>query len=324
MDERLNTLPVAGCRRLGEVIPGLFGAAALMLLVSCANSSSSLEDEIAIGIAPGLLDVLEGDEERLLGASEAGSGVEDVEELMAGSALPTMLDDIEGDEHFDGMNDGIMGFDDDDLPQPQQVTGWFRSAYAGIYRAQMLHLPIVFWFGHSGISAPDRLLDEELFGRPEFKEILQTNAVGIRVDFADTTTQRSSYYQHFRKRYDIRGFPTVLILRPGGQEVERFFGYRDGAEGFQRNILVGLAKADRQEREWLKQLESSGFRWWTNREGVRFFAQVLHRNESEVILREAHGRRYRVPLDSFSAQSLAYILEETTVDAKDAGDGEEL
>lgn len=82
-------------------------------------------------------------------------------------------------------------------------------------------------------------LDKEVFDRPAFKKYAKENLVLFIADFPRQTPQGSrlkKQNQELASRYGIRGFPTVVLLSPAGEEVART-GYRPGgAEGYVEHL----------------------------------------------------------------------------------------
>ncbi|HEV8323471.1 MAG TPA: thioredoxin family protein [Myxococcota bacterium] len=68
---------------------------------------------------------------------------------------------------------------------------------------------------------PCKVMDETAWKDARVRAWMGAHAVGVRVDAEE---DRST-----AKRYDVRGFPTVLVLRADGTEVERLVGSRETA-----------------------------------------------------------------------------------------------
>jgi protein disulfide-isomerase len=73
-------------------------------------------------------------------------------------------------------------------------------------------------------------LDEEVFSKKEFKEYAKENLVCVTVDFPRRKKQDEKLKQRnaeLAEKYEVRGFPSIIILSPEGDLVNRT-GYRDG------------------------------------------------------------------------------------------------
>ena len=73
-------------------------------------------------------------------------------------------------------------------------------------------------------------LDNEVFSKPEFEKFAKENLVCVMLDFPQTTKLKKSLEkqnQALAKKFKIKGFPTVLVLNPNGDVVEKT-GYQKG------------------------------------------------------------------------------------------------
>jgi protein disulfide-isomerase len=75
-------------------------------------------------------------------------------------------------------------------------------------------------------------LDEEVFSRPEFIEYAKANLICVLLDFPrgkELPKAQKEANQALLEKFQVQGFPTVLILNPQGKLVKQT-GYRpDGA-----------------------------------------------------------------------------------------------
>jgi thioredoxin-related protein len=73
-------------------------------------------------------------------------------------------------------------------------------------------------------------LDREVFSKPEFKAYAEKNLVLLEVDFPkgkeQTPTERKQN-QELAMKYDIEGFPTIVVLDDEGKQVG-MLGYTPG------------------------------------------------------------------------------------------------
>lgn len=76
-------------------------------------------------------------------------------------------------------------------------------------------------------------LDKEVFNTAEFKEFAEKNLVCVMIDFPNKKKQDDvlkAQNTALAKKYDVQGYPTVIVLTPDGAVVERT-GYRKGGAG---------------------------------------------------------------------------------------------
>lgn len=88
-------------------------------------------------------------------------------------------------------------------------------------------------------------LDEEVFAQDEFIAYAQDNLILVSVDFPNSTPQsaeQKAANQALVERFGVQGFPTVLILNPQGEVVERT-GYQAGrAKAYVEMIQSAISK----------------------------------------------------------------------------------
>ncbi len=84
-------------------------------------------------------------------------------------------------------------------------------------------------------------LDREVFSEFEFKDYAKENLILVMIDFPNSTPQTEELKaknKALADKYGIQGFPTVLILNPQGEVVERT-GYQQGGPGAYVEMIKG-------------------------------------------------------------------------------------
>ena len=78
-------------------------------------------------------------------------------------------------------------------------------------------------------------LHAEVFTQPEFQAYAKDNLVLLTVDFPRSkplTPETKKQNEELARKYDIQGFPTIIVLNGNGKQVGEL-GYTDkGAKGF--------------------------------------------------------------------------------------------
>ena len=92
-------------------------------------------------------------------------------------------------------------------------------------------------------------LDKEVFNEKDFADYAKTNLVCIRLDFphkkklSATLTEQNT---KLAKKYEVQGFPTVVILSPEGDLAGRT-GYQEGgAKKYVASLKEMIAAYDKQ------------------------------------------------------------------------------
>lgn len=92
-----------------------------------------------------------------------------------------------------------------------------------------------------------KALENEVFSKPEFVAYAKENLVCVLLDFnySGKASDKAFAKQHeaLLKRYRVQGFPTILILNPRGNAIERT-GYQRGGAMAYVEYLKGVIAAD--------------------------------------------------------------------------------
>ena len=74
-------------------------------------------------------------------------------------------------------------------------------------------------------------LDKDIFSQPKFKDFAHDNLVLVELDFprrkSQPTEERKQNMQ-LAQKYEVLGFPTIVVLDSNGQKVWEFNGYFPG------------------------------------------------------------------------------------------------
>ena len=90
-------------------------------------------------------------------------------------------------------------------------------------------------------------LDNEVFSKTEFKTYAKENLVLVLLDFPRRTplsAELKKQNDELAKKFDIQGFPTVIVLDPGGKPVAKT-GYQDGGPANYVKHIKGLIAKDK-------------------------------------------------------------------------------
>ncbi|MDH4201049.1 MAG: thioredoxin domain-containing protein, partial [Spirochaetia bacterium] len=84
-------------------------------------------------------------------------------------------------------------------------------------------------------------MEEEFFPSPEFKALVNTHHLTlVRLDYTDMDSDEKEAIVH---KYNVPGFPTILILDSAGTEKYRILGFRNNADEMEKLNIV-LEKKD--------------------------------------------------------------------------------
>jgi thioredoxin-related protein len=74
-------------------------------------------------------------------------------------------------------------------------------------------------------------LDKDIFSQPEFKNFAHDNLVLVELDFPrrkPQPTEERKQNMELAQKYEVLGFPTIVVLNSNGQTVWKFDGYFPG------------------------------------------------------------------------------------------------
>ena len=74
-------------------------------------------------------------------------------------------------------------------------------------------------------------LDKDVFSQPQFKDYAHDNLVLVELDFPrkkSQPTEERKQNMELAQKYEVLGFPTIVVLNSDGQTVWKFDGYFPG------------------------------------------------------------------------------------------------
>lgn len=152
--------------------------------------------------------------------------------------------------HVDELVGQIQKF----LPHVDYTSGWLTDfAKAQTVAAQQgRYIFLAFTSMDSGEWS--RKMDDEIFQSEQFKAYARKNLVLMRVDFPTATTQAAdlaAQNKTLAEMYNVRGYPTVIVLNPLSQRVVDA-RYMKGGPSVFLSELDAVVQSDRDRRASLK------------------------------------------------------------------------
>jgi protein disulfide-isomerase len=132
----------------------------------------------------------------------------------------------------------------DSLAAEGTPVEWMTDYQQALKTAKDKNHPILIDFTGSDWCIWCQRLDKEVFSEKAFADYAKGNLVLLKLDFPkslpqskETKAQNDALAQQFK----IEGFPTVIILNPGGKEIART-GYQEGGAVSYTKHLKSLIK----------------------------------------------------------------------------------
>lgn len=139
------------------------------------------------------------------------------------------------------------------------AVGWLAFQAAAAEKEWMTDLPkaqekakaekklVLIDFTGSDWCPPCKSLHKNVFASAEFKEFAEKNLVLVQIDFPRRKEQKEQLKKANRelaKKYDVDGYPTVIVLDSSGKQLEKTVGY-SGASA--KEYVAQLAKLKESE-----------------------------------------------------------------------------
>src|SRR5438046_9498782 len=113
---------------------------------------------------------------------------------------------------------------------PAEVD-WLTDFDAAKAKAKSDHKLVLLEFTGSDWCSYCKLMQAEVFSKPEFQQYAAKNLILVELDFPRSKPQSDAVKTQNMKlasEYEIEGFPTLIVLSPDGKRVANFFGYMEG------------------------------------------------------------------------------------------------
>jgi protein disulfide-isomerase len=123
--------------------------------------------------------------------------------------------------------------------------GWMTDFEAAQAKAKAENKPLLLDFTGSDWCGWCIRLDEEVFSQAAFREYAAAELVLVEIDFPRRTDQPAklkAQNEALAQKYGIRGFPTILVLSPEGELIEKTGYRRGGPQAYVAHIKEILAK----------------------------------------------------------------------------------
>lgn len=125
------------------------------------------------------------------------------------------------------------------------ADGWMTDFEAAKAKAKAENKPMLLDFTGSDWCGWCIKLDKEVFGEAAFKEYAAAELVLVELDFPRKKEQSAdlkAQNEKLAKQYGVRGFPTILVLSPEGELIEKTGYQKGGAEAYVKHIKGILAE----------------------------------------------------------------------------------
>lgn len=127
---------------------------------------------------------------------------------------------------------------------------WLTHYSQAVKQAKATKRPILMLFTGSDWCPWCIKLEEEIFSQKEFKKYAGENLVLLKLDFprkSKQTPQEKRLNNRLQQRFEVEGFPTVVVIDEEGDELFRTGYRRGGAEAYVKHLEDSLRNAFSEE-----------------------------------------------------------------------------
>ncbi len=125
------------------------------------------------------------------------------------------------------------------------TEGWTADYEAALAEAKKDGKSVLLEFTGSDWCPPCKLMAANVFTKKEFIEAASKNFILVKLDFPRSDRELANKNKPLAKKYEIQGYPTIVLLDSEGKEFSRVVGakYRSVDE-FLDYITGALKKSD--------------------------------------------------------------------------------
>lgn len=123
--------------------------------------------------------------------------------------------------------------------------GWETEVDAAVEIAKKENKSVMLEFTGSDWCPPCMMMAKKVFSKKEFVDAASKDFVLVHLDFPNGDPELKKKNEPVAKKYEIEGFPTVILLDSEGKEFTRFFAsdYAD-VDKFLAYLKTSLEKKD--------------------------------------------------------------------------------
>lgn len=220
-----------------------------------------------------------------------------------------------------------------DLTPVQTEPGgviWERNAVLAFHKAKTLQRPLLLLFTAQWNSLCQKL-SEEVFASKTFNSFAKENCVICFVDYPQNSRDASESMLRVKEKFQVRGYPALIIFDPDGNVVQQMTGYRAGRPIAYYNELFSIVDPlCIHLRARKKKLIGQGYRDWSDTTGTQVFAQFISHNTEKVMIAGPAGDRWIFPISTLAADDQALVrsfpeyekVEAEKAEARKVGNGQ--
>jgi thiol:disulfide interchange protein len=124
-------------------------------------------------------------------------------------------------------------------------AGWMTDLDKAFEKAKAEKKAVLVEFTGSDWCPPCIAMRKNVFSQKEFIDAASKNFILVELDFPKKDEELAKKNEPFAKKYQIEGFPTVVLFNSEGKEFTRFFASEfPNTPDFLKHIDAALGKKD--------------------------------------------------------------------------------
>ncbi len=125
------------------------------------------------------------------------------------------------------------------------LEGWSTDLDKALVKAKAEKKSVLVEFTGSDWCPPCIAMRKNVFSKKDFVDAASKNFILVELDFPNGDKELKEKNQPFAEKYEIEGFPTVVLLDSNGKEFNRFFASQyPKTEDFLKHLDAALENKD--------------------------------------------------------------------------------
>ncbi len=127
----------------------------------------------------------------------------------------------------------------------KELEGWSTDLEKAFAQAKKEKKPVLVEFTGSDWCPPCIAMRKNVFSKKEFVDAASKKFILVELDFPNGDKELKKKNDPYAEKYDIEGFPTVILFDADGKEFSRFFASEyPKTDLFLKHLDAALAKKE--------------------------------------------------------------------------------
>lgn len=267
------------------------------------------------------------------GNASASVEVKPAERLVAAGVDPASVSEAQGGVAGLPSEADLIFTDPDDIEASEAAVeelfkihkkDWLVSHSVAKNQAMIESKPLLMVFTNTNGSSPSATrFEKEFLARTDFSKWAGEHFVRLKLDYnikglkaADGQKQtvaftKRKYLDSLKKRYKVKGFPTMIAVAADGSVLQHLRGYNKGSVDYTWGLLkTAVVNSKEKQEEFEKKLLTKGYRRWQGKNELKILAKLASYKEGELLLIGPNGVRYRTQVENISSADRQWLEDE--------------